>query len=176
MKNLSNTRRLTFAIYCLSLSLFLPSSAFSAPIWHGQIPLVLSNSRRVVDNLVSLSNRADSEELDLVFQGDYLSLFTSGRVIKQDKHPKSSVWNVPSRKLKEMWVKRGEDAPIIRLDPKTFRRQLLELIPDFPEVHKAVSHKHFTYKALPQGIEDLNNHIAKVIIVRQKKAGFKARR
>lgn len=161
MKNLSKNRRLTFAINWLLLSLLLPCYGFSAPIPPGQ---------------TDFDNQAYSENFDLVFQGDYLSLYTSGRMLKQKRHPKSSVWNVPSRKLKEMWVKKGEDSPLIRLDPKTFRRQLVELVMDFPEMHEAISHKSFTYKGLPQGIREVNKHIAKVVIVREKKAEFKAKK
>lgn len=152
MKNLSENRRLTIAIKGLFASLLLACFGFSEPLTRKQ---------------------THYGELELVFRGNYLSLYTSGRVIKQNKHPKSSVWNVPSRKLKEMWVKRGEDSTLIRLDPKTFRRQLVGLVMDFPEVHEAILHNQFTYKGLSQGIVELNDHMAKVIIVRQKKAGFK---
>lgn len=155
MKNFSENRRLTIAVKSLFVSLILICFGFSE-----SVPEI----------------QPHYGELELVFQGDYLSLYTSGRIIKQDKHPKSSVWNVPSRKLMEMWVKRGDDTPLIQLNPKTFRRQLLELVPDFPEIHEAISHKQFTYKGLSDGIVNLNNHMAKVVIVRQEKAGFNARK
>ena len=66
----------------------------------------------IIANLITFSGFCIStppDNLELVSEGNYISLYTSGKVIKQKRHPKSSVWNVPSRKLTEMWVqKTGE--------------------------------------------------------------------
>ena len=107
--------------------------------------------------------------LELVSEGAYLSLYTSGKIMRQKRNPKSSVWNVPSRKLKEMWVQKAGDAQMIRLDPKKFRRQLTELLIDYPEIHRAIQYKGFTYKNLPNQIRELNESVAKVKVVRLKR-------
>ena len=113
--------------------------------------------------------------LNPVFKGPYLSLYTSGRMLRQSRHPKSGVWNTPARKVKEMWARRAGDGEMVRLGPPTFRRQLVEMLADFPEVHGAILHRSFTYKNLTEEIPNLNRHIRKVIIIRREKAGFRAR-
>ena len=112
---------------------------------------------------------APPDNLELVSEGTYLSLYTSGKMIKQKRNPKSSIWNVPSRKLKEMWVQKAGETEMIRLDPKRFRKQLLQLLSEFPEVHRTILYKGFTYKELPKYVKELNEHVAKVKTVRIKR-------
>lgn len=113
--------------------------------------------------------------LDLVFEGPHLSLYTSGRLLRQDRHPKSGVWNTPARKVLEMWVKRTGDEQIVRLAPESFRSQLLGLLADFPEIHGAIHHRSFTYKNLSGEIPKLNAHISKVIDMRKERRNFRAK-
>ena len=108
-------------------------------------------------------------KLELVYEGPHLSLYTSGQLIKQHKHSKSGIWNVPSRKLQEMWVKKSEAESLIRLEPKIYRYQLIDLVPDFPEIHEAILDREFSYKDLPNKIREFNDHIARVIIIRRNK-------
>lgn len=110
-----------------------------------------------------------------VFEGPHLSLYTSGRLLRQDRHPKSGVWNTPARKVLEMWVKRTGDSELIRLDPETFRRQLVELLADYPEIHGAIRQRSFTYKNLSKEAPNLNAHIDKVITIRKERVNFRAK-
>ena len=136
----------------------LPCLAFSSP----QLP-------------GALHSEPAETALKPVFEGAYLSFYTSGRLLRQHRHPKSSVWNVPSRKVAEMWVKRTNDTELIRLDPGSFRTQLVDLLADVPEVHGAIRHRSFTYKSLPQQARELDHHISKVITIRRERARFRAK-
>lgn len=118
---------------------------------------------------------AATANLKPVFEGPHLSLYTSGRLLRQDRHPKSGVWNTPARKVLEMWAKRTGDNELIRLDPSGFRRQLVELLGDFPEIHGAIRQRSFTYKNLSEEVPNLNQHIDKVILIRKERVNFRAK-
>lgn len=110
-----------------------------------------------------------------VFEGPHLSLYTSGRLLRQNRHPKSGVWNTPARKVLEMWVKKTGNTEVIRLGQDSFRRQLVELLADYPEIHGAIRHHSFTYKNLSEGVPNLNDHIDKVIHIRKERVNFRAK-
>jgi hypothetical protein len=111
----------------------------------------------------------DPSGLEILYQGSHLVLFTSGRKMKMGCHKKSGVWNTPARKLTEMWVQRTTDPAAIRLDPYTFREQMVALLPQIPEVHGFIQNKAFTYKRLPQEVEALDEHIERVFLIRQER-------
>jgi len=165
-----------FALNWLFAGLMLPCLALPA-LWPGAPGHVASSRYRKKDSHSApyVYHRPAPEQLKVVYAGPYLSLYTSGRLIRQGRHPKSGVWNTPARKLTEMWVQRAENPTLIRLEPKVFRRQLVELLADFPEVHAAILHRGFTYKGLPGEIISLNEHISKVIAIRQEREGFRAK-
>ena len=114
-------------------------------------------------------------ELECIAEGPYLSLYTSGRLLRQNRYSKSGVWNTPARKLTEMWVKRKGAPELIRLGHKTYRRQLVELLADFPEIHGAIRHRSFTYKKLAEEVPSLNDHIRKVISIRKERGNFQVK-
>ena len=107
--------------------------------------------------------------LEVVVEGPHLILYTSGRAIAPGRNRKSGVWSVPSRMLTEMWVKKGENTGLVRLDVHAFRKQLTGLFPEYPEVHGFISSERFSYKLLPEGIRELNRHIAKVASIRKER-------
>ncbi|MCB0586698.1 MAG: hypothetical protein KDD06_15420 [Phaeodactylibacter sp.] len=146
------------------MALLLPCLAFSEPIppaRNGEAPIFLQ--------------KATPTKLLPVVEGPYLYLYTSGRQLRQNRYSKSGVWNTPARKLTEMWVKRRGGTKLIRLGPKTYRRQLVELLSDFPEIHGAIRHRSLTYKKLAEEVPSLNNHIRKVISIRRERMNFQVK-
>ena len=109
------------------------------------------------------------EEIEVVFEGAHLALFTSGRTIKRGRNRKSGVWNVPSRKVREMWVRVGDNQELVYLDVHAFRSQLINMLPQYPEVHNFIDSEFFTYGELADGIAELNRHIIKVHAVRAER-------
>ena len=107
--------------------------------------------------------------LDIVFEGDYFTLYTSGARLKKGRHLKSSVWNVPSRKVKEMWIQRKGMKEVIRLDPYRFQKQLVKLLPNYPEVHGFIKHSSFQYGDLESTIPELDQHLQRVKEIREDK-------
>ncbi|MCB0559234.1 MAG: hypothetical protein H6573_23485 [Lewinellaceae bacterium] len=160
----SKKQQRPFPLAWMYLALLLPCLALSAPQPQGRhegAPALLYKNTPI--------------ELKPIAEGPYLSLYTSGRWLRQNRHPKSGVWNTPARKVLEMWVKRTGDIELVRLDPKTYRRQLVKLLADFPEVHGAIRHRSFTYKSLSTKAPGLNRHINKVIIIRKERERFRAK-
>ena len=107
-------------------------------------------------------------DLQIIFEGDYLNLLTSGDKLKTGRHKKSGVWNTPARKVKEMWVQRVADPKLVRLDPHRFQGQLVELLPEFPEVHGYIERKDLTYKNLSEAVQALDEHVKRVCLIRQE--------
>ncbi len=110
-----------------------------------------------------------TKKAELVFNGNYLQLFTTGVQLTAGRHRKAGIWSVPSRKVTEMWVQRKGETDIIPLHPYRFQRQLIKLLPDFPEVHNYIAGKEFLYKNLAEEIKQLDNHLKKVLEVRKEK-------
>ena len=108
---------------CLCITIIFPGFAFAGATSIEKTHINSYCYPEIASPLVPpVFNDAYLGAFELVFQGTYLSLYTSGRIIKQGNHPKSGVWNVPVRIMKEMWIKRAENSQLIRLDPKTFRQ------------------------------------------------------
>ena len=148
----------------MNLLLVFPFLSLSGPFPQAHAPV----SR-------ALSPDAPPVALRPVFEGPYLSLYSSGRLLRQDRHRKSGVWDTPARKVLEMWVKRTGDTELIRLDPGDFRRQLVELLADYPEIHGAIRQRSFTYKNLSEEVPNLNDHIDKVIHIRKERVNSRAK-
>lgn len=108
-------------------------------------------------------------ELETLFEGSVLTLYTSGREIKTGRHKKSGVWDVPSRKQFEMWVQREDSSEAIRLNPFSFQKQLTKLLADIPEVHGFIEQKDLTYQTLPTAVELLDEHIDRVLLIRKER-------
>ena len=157
-------QKFPFPLTCRCLFFLLPCLALSEP-----------QPQTRSEEAPTVLNKTTPTELTPVVEGPYLSLYTSGRLLRQNRHSKSRVWNTPARKVMEMWVKRRGGAELIRLDPKAYRRQLVELLADFPEVHGAIRHRSFTYKNLSREASNLNRYISRVIAIRKEREGFRAK-
>jgi|GEM_PF-5334905 len=108
-------------------------------------------------------------DLEVVFEGDYFILYSSGNRIRTGRNRKSGVWNTPARKATEMWVRRAGKEEVIRLHPYHFQRQLLQLLPDYPEVHGFIQDPSFDYRELEELIPELDQHLLRVEEIREDK-------